>query len=200
MSTRGFTIVESIVIISIIGLIAVGVGVFVTQGFNLWRITQDHVRAQESIRDAMHTMVAEIREMQISDSGSDAIESVDNNKIVFYANVDSDTRREQVTYELDGGTIYRCVVKSDGAIPPSYPDCPSENRKVIAKNIVNTDPLFRYYDHSYTGESDPLSEPIDISRVRLVQIHALVDYDPGRTPEPLEIQTNVTLRNLKDNL
>lgn len=197
---NAFTLLEVILVISIISVISIGVGTFAYQGFRLWQITQDQVAAQESIRDAIHIMVAEIREMQISDNGSSALESVADNKIVFYANVDDDYKREQVTYELIDGALTRCIIESDSQEPPQYPACPVENRTTIAQNVINTDYIFRYYDDTYNGETAPLADPIDKSTVRLVQVRLLVDYDPGRTPAPLEVQTDVALRNLKDNL
>ncbi len=199
MRHKGFTLIEVITVTAILSLIGVMAGTFAWWGMRLWNVTRDQVAAQDSARAAVQDMVREIREMQISDSGSPPIESVADNKIVFYANTDDDYKREQVTYELDGTTIYRCEVESDDQEPPQYPTCQVSDRQFVADNIVNTGPLFQYYDDTYNGEDGVglLSAPIDKSEIRLVQINVLVDYDPGRTPTPLELQTNVSLRNLK---
>ena len=199
MRHNGFTLIEIITVTAIISLIGVMAGSFAWWGMRLWHVTRDQVAAQDSARAAVQDMVKEIREMQISDSGSPAIESVADNKIVFYANTDADFKREQVTYELDGGTIYRCEVESDDQEPPQYPACQAGDRQFVAENIINTGPLFQYYDDTYNGEEGIglLTAPIDKSLIRLVQVSVLVDYDPGQTPAPLELQTNVSLRNLK---
>jgi len=197
---KGFTLIESILVMSIIGIIAVGATYFVYWGSKLWDVTQDQVAAQESAREAMQELVGELREMQISDNGSHPIEAVSDNSITFYANIDSDNKREMVKYELDNGTLYKCTKESDDNEPPQYPDCLPGDNNFVAENIVNTGPMFEYYDDSYTGESAPLADPFDTSDIKLIKIKLLIDYDPGRTPVPLEIETNVALRNLKENL
>ena len=196
----GFTLVELVTVISIITLIGVGVGTLAFEGMKLWNITQDQIAAQESARAAVKDVVNEIREMQISDNGSYPIESATGNSLVFFANIDNDPKRERVRYTLQNGILYRGITNSTSDVPPQYNPGTDETETVVAQNIVNTEDMFSYYDDSYNGETDPLPEPIEINNIRLVKIKLLFDYDPSRTPAPLEIETNVALRNLKDNL
>ncbi len=197
---NGFTLIEMITVISIISLIGIGLGTATVWGLRLWNVTQDHIKAQDQARTAFQSIVGEIREMQIADNGSYAIESADSDTLIFFSNIDSDNKREKVKYELQNGILYRWFAKSSSSVPPQYPAFSDSTKTVIVKNIVNTGPVFQYYDDSYTGTSAALSEPIPLGDVRLIKLHLLIDYDPGRTPSPLELETNVTLRNLKDNL
>jgi prepilin-type N-terminal cleavage/methylation domain-containing protein len=199
-NNKGFTLIEMIAVTAIIGMIAVGISTLTYWGIKLWNVTQDQIKAQDEARAAFQNIVGEIREMQISDNGSFDIESASANSLVFFSNVDSDPKREKVKYELQNGTLYRWYAESDTASPPQYPAFSDTTRTVIAKNIVNTGPVFQYYDDTYTGSSAPLGNPIQLGQVRLIKLHLLIDVDPTRSPVPLELETNVALRNLKDNL
>jgi len=193
----GFSLVEIIVVIGIIGLIVGILNDFVYEGMKLWNVTRDHVKAQESARSALDGMIGEIREMLLADNGSYPIDSVGDFYIVFYANVDDDKKREKVKYELTDKVLYRWVVQSNNNEPPQYPEFTLDDRSIVAENIVNTEYLFRYFDSSYNGENGHLEQPFDLNEISLIQVKFLIDYDPGRTPDSLEIETNVSLRNLK---
>jgi len=197
LNNFGFTLVEMIVVTGIISLISVGIAIYVYQGFKLWNVTQDQITAQNNARAALKDIVGEIREMILSDNGSYPIEQANDFSIVFYANVDNDVKREKVKYELIDDVLYRWIVESNDDQPPQYPAFTQDDRTEVARNIINTDYLFRYYDVSYNGETDPLSDPFDLNQISLVQIKFELDYDPERIPVPLEIETNVSLRNLK---
>jgi prepilin-type N-terminal cleavage/methylation domain-containing protein len=200
MNKNGYTLVELIAVMAILSLITVGVSALAFWGMRLWNVTQDHIKAQDTARSAFDTMAKEIREMQISDNGSYAIESADHDTLIFYANIDSDDKREKVKYELQGGSMYRWTKKSTGDAPATYAAFTDDDKTTVFTQIVNTPSFFQYYDDSYNGVTPELTEPISISDVRLIKISAFIDYDPSRTPEPLELVTNISLRNLKDNL
>ncbi|MBU0597689.1 prepilin-type N-terminal cleavage/methylation domain-containing protein [Patescibacteria group bacterium] len=195
--SKGFSLVEMIVVLSIVSLISVGIGAFTYQGMKLWNITQDHVEAQENVRVAFRSVVGEIREMIISDNGSYPIEYVDDFSIVFFANIDDDTKREKVKYELSNGILYRWVTESDGGEPAQYPAFTQDDRSVIAQDIINIDYLFKYFDNSYNGASDPLADPFELNEISLVQMRLVIDSDPNALPAPIEVETNISLRNLK---
>jgi len=185
------------VTIGIVSLIGIGVGTFAFQGMKLWNVTQDQVEAQENARVALEDTAGEIREMIIADNGSYPLDTAEEAVLIFYANIDSDDKREKIKYELVDEVFYRSVVEADDDQPPQYPAFTDDDRKVVSRNVVNTGYVFRYFDSSYNGETAPLTAPFELSEVSLVQIRLLVDYDPDRTPDPLEIETNISLRNLK---
>jgi len=45
-----------------------------------------------------------------------------------------------------------------------------------------------------------LGSPVDVSSVRLVKMNITIDRDPNRSPTPINVTTQVVIRNLKDNL
>jgi prepilin-type N-terminal cleavage/methylation domain-containing protein len=198
---RGFTLIELIVSISIVTVITAGITVAVFWGMRLWNITQDNIKAQDIARAAFLNTISEIRKMQISDNGSYAIDTATQNSLIFYSNVDSDTNREKIQYELSNGTLFRWVEDSDTQTPPQYPAFSVAHRTIVVQNINNGSlPAFEYFDDTYTGTTAPLSYPIQINEVRLIKLHLLIDANSDRSPLPLELQTSIELRNLKDNL
>lgn len=197
LNKKGLTLIELMVTTAIISMVGAGVGTLAYEGMRLWNVVRDHSEAQENARSAFRGMVSEIREMIIADNGDYPLEATGDFSIVFYANVDDDDEREKVKYEVVDQVLYRWAVEADDAEPPQYPDFTENDRTTVARDIINEDYVFRYFDSSYNGETDPLAEPFDVNKVSLVQIKLFVDNDPNRSPAPVEVETNISLRNLK---
>jgi len=193
----GFTLIEILVVIAITSLVAVGINAYVTQGVRLWNSTVDKIEAQKNVRQALNIMMGEMREMLPSDNGSYPLMSTQDLSVEFYTNIDSDSKREKIKYELIDGTLYRWAVKSNEAQPPQYPAYTMDDRTIVTKNITNSSIIFRYYDNTYNGETDPLSSPFDLNDVSLIQVTLEIDENLNEPPEPFTIETGISLRNLK---
>ena len=61
-------------------------------------------------------------------------------------------------------------------------------------------PIFDYYDTNYDGTTAPLAQPVSAIAVRLVKITLIIDKNSLRPPAPITMTTQVSMRNLKDNL
>jgi hypothetical protein len=103
-------------------------------------------------------------------------------------------------------TLYRQRdVNNNGGFDTGDPLIP------VARNVVNvlvasTDPtspstpLFRYtyYDASGIQKTAPtVPSDGDLSRIALIKIQILVDLDPGRTPNYMNLESTVQPRNLR---
>ena len=75
----------------------------------------------------------------------------------------------------------------------------TETITTLLSNVTNAS-IFSYYNSSYDGTTAALTTPIDVSAVRLVKITATIDDDPARPPAPTTFTTQISLRNVKDNL
>lgn len=199
-SKKGFTLAELLITVGIIGLIAVVLGTFQGDVFFFNSVIQDDLTAQMDGRRAIRKMVSEIREASPSSLGSYPIASAATSSITFFSNVDNDTLKEQVRYFIQNKNLMRGVIKPTGN-PLSY-NSGSETFETSVKNIANSTstPLFEYYDTNYTGTTTPLIFPVSLTAVRLVNVELLIDRDPNRSPIPLNITSQVSIRNLKDNL
>lgn len=71
------------------------------------------------------------------------------------------------------------------------------------QGVVNSaTSIFQYYDSAYTGTASstaPLPQPVNNSVIRLIKLTIEVDRDTNKPPGPVQVVTQVSLRNLKDN-
>ena len=92
---KGFSLIEMMVVVVILGLIVLGLVTFFTGGAKSWVAGQSQLEAQRNARQAMDIMVREIRE-------ASEVTTNDDTKIIF------DTPWVTgITYELLSNTINR---------------------------------------------------------------------------------------------
>jgi len=195
----GFSIIEAVVAISILTLVGIAIFAFQKDVFSLNRILSQSIIAQEEVRRALKIMSAEIRAVSPSSIGAYAIAETATSSFVFYSNIDDDSFKERVRYFLDGTVLKKGVTKPAGN-PLTYNPA-SETISDVVRDVANgTAALFSYYDTDYDGTTQSLAEPIDVSVVRLVKIVITVDRDPSASPGPMTLTTQISMRNLKDNL
>ena len=196
----GFTLIEVMISIAIISIVGSAAVILLKDTFSLNRLISGSLTAQGEARRALKMMSAEIRVTSPSSLGAYALAQVATSSITFYSNIDSDSYKEQVRYFLQGTTLKKGVIKPSGA-PLTY-SAAQEQVTEIAHDVVasTTAPLFSYYNEDYDGTTAPLSSPVDIAAVRLMKIMIIIDKDSQKSPGPLILTTQISLRNLKDNL
>jgi type II secretory pathway pseudopilin PulG len=195
--TEGFTMIETLIGVAIFVLV---VGVITLFSRNIW-VYNSFVSAgltnNDTGRKILKTMVSEIRTASAADTGAYAISDATASSFTFYSNIDSDSLKEKVRYFFTGTTLQKGVTKPTGS-PLTYNPV---NEKItnVASNVTSTS-IFSYYDKNYDGTSAALPTPVNIASVRLVKIIISIDQDPNRPPPPKTFTTQVSIRNLKDNL
>jgi len=98
---RGFSLIEMMVVVVILGLITLGLVTFFTGGTKSWVAGQSQLEAQRNARQAMDRMVREIRE------GNNFTIGPSNNSVtISYL---SSFGKDPVTYKLSGTIIEREV-------------------------------------------------------------------------------------------
>lgn len=150
----------------------------------------------DSSRNILKRFTAEVRTAGPAETGAYTIAVATPSAFTFYSDIDGDGAKERVRYFLEQGNLRKAVLKPSGS-PLSYSGV--ETTTTLATHITNTD-IFEYYDKYYDGDGSPLPMPIGIPNVRLVKITLVADQDPNRPPGPATFSTQVTMRNLKDNL
>lgn len=197
---KGMTLTEIIIATAIFGVIAVALGNFGSSIFTFNSNAQSNLSAQSGGRRLLKTMVAELRSMSPSSLGAYPVAQASNSSITFFSDLDDDALKERIRYFLQGKTLMRGVIKPVGN-PLTYNPA-NENLEQLVTDVVNgATPIFEYFDQNYTGESAALLEPIQVTNVRLVRITLLLDKDQRETGQgPIMVTSQVTLRNLKDNL
>ncbi len=198
--SRGFTLVELVVSIAIFTALALLIGLFGKDIFSFNSYIQADLGAQMEGRRAITRMVSEMREMSPSSLGAYPIAVAATSSITFFSDIDTEPLKEQVRYYIQGEKVLKSVIKPAG-VPLVY-DAGSAVITTVASSIANSTstPFFEYYDTNYAGTSTPLSIPVNISDVKLVKINILLSRKSSMSAVPLLITSQVTPRNLKDNL
>lgn len=196
---NGFTLVETLIAMFIIILIGLAIVNFQLDIFSLNKITNNNLVAQEDARGALKTMSSEIRSMSPSSLGAYPLMEVSTSTLTFYTDTDDDSLRERVRYFLTGTTLKRGQIKPTGN--PLIYNSANETTKELIHNVANaTSSIFSYYDTTYDGTSSALPQPVNILPVRLIKINVIIDDNLLKSTPPLNMTTQISIRNLKDNL
>lgn len=197
---KGVTLAELILSIAILTLLTVVVSTFQKDVFSLNSNLQSSLNAQLEARHLIKVMVTELRKSTQSAIGSYPIELASSTGITFYTDVNNNGSIDKVRYYLSGKTIKKGVIAPTGN--PAVYNSGNEVTTTLLNYVVasSTLPIFQYYTSNYAGTSTPLTIPPDISTIRLVKITVIIDTDPNRSPVPIISTSQVSLRNLKDNL
>jgi len=125
---EGFSLIEMMVVVVILGLIVLGLVTFFTGGVKSWVAGQSQLTAQRNARQAMDRMVREIRE------GKNVISGSDSDTIVVSIPALGSEPTYDVTYNLSGTTIVR--IKSA--------------TNLLIDNVlkITGEDIFEYYDSS----------------------------------------------------
>ncbi len=193
----GFTLIEILFSISILILVMIAATLFAKNIFQYSTFISNGLGDIDAGRTALKTMTAEIRTAGPADTGAYTINQANATTFSFYSDINNDGLRERVRYFLDNGSLKKGVVKPTGS-PLSY-NSSNEIISVIVPYVTNS-AIFNYYDENYDGNTSPLSSPINIPVVRLIKITIVTDKDPNKPPSPETMTTQVSIRNLKDNL
>lgn len=195
----GFTLLEILVVLSITSIILVALLRFTATGYHFSREVRLQQRAVEDARIQLKRMSKAIREARFGDTGAYPLVEMKPQKMIFYSDIDADNTVERVRYELNQTELERGITKPTGD-PLTYDVSNNEQVSVVNKSIRNGyDPIFVYYNGDYPADLTALT-PIDLTEVKYVQFHLLVDVDPEVDPAAIDLLSQVQLRNLKTNL
>lgn len=197
-TTQGFTLMEFLVALGIFVMIGGLLANFQVDTFQYNRQTQERLSADHDIRQALKKITADVRAAGPSSTGAFPIAQAASSSLTLYANVDSDTLVERVRYYVTGGVLKRAVLKPTGA-PLGYTGTESETTLVSFITNPNGN-IFSYYGASYSGTTSPMYQPVNPLSVRLVRVMMTVDQNINRPPDAVSGETQVSIRNLKDNL
>lgn len=202
MRRNGFTLVETIVVIAIFTLLALGVNTLFT---HIFISSSDRMNAINNIDQASAVAARFINEIRVASTGTDgsyALNQASDQQIIFYSNYgqSSSSTVARIRYYSATSTLYKGVTVPTGT-PPTY-NLGTEKITVIQNQIVNSgQPLFYYYDGNFTGSSTALTQPVNINQVKYVRINFNVLKRDTRTgTTTFTVSAGSSIRNLKTNL
>ena len=149
---KGFSLIELMVVVVILGLIVLGLVTFFTGGTKAWVAGQSQLEAQRNARQAMDRMVKKIREGKNVKLGSDG-----DTIVILYIDL------SEKVFRRDGFTL-------------------REGNSSLIENLIDknytTYPIFRYYNE--TGVVTP--DGSNVSKVHvLLEVDVDNDRNPDIT-------------------
>lgn len=196
-SKDGFTLMETLLALGISTIVLIALGYMARNIFFYNAYISEGLAYVDNSRRVLNTAVTEIREANIANTGAYAINSAKANEFIFYSDINHNGLKERVRYFLDGTTLRKGVVEPTGS-PLTY-NLTNEKTSTLMYNISNSS-IFSYYDKNYDGTSSSLSFPINVADIRLVKISLTANADTNRLTIDRSFSTQVSIRNLKDNL
>ncbi len=161
----------------------------------------DSLSAQADLLKVMNVWSQELRVAARAETGAFPVLTAATNTLTFYSDIDDDGVVERVRYFLSGTKMRKGIIEPTGT-PLGYVLASETVVDQVQNVVASATGIFQYYDSSYTGSASataPLPLPINTSFIRLVKITLSVDKDTRRPPAPVQVITEVSLRNLKDN-
>ncbi|MEI6238131.1 MAG: prepilin-type N-terminal cleavage/methylation domain-containing protein [bacterium] len=200
MKNRAFSITELVVAVAIFAVIMVGVFSMGADIFSLNSVMQNSFTSLEEAKKIIKPMSNEIRSMSPSGLGAYPLVETGTSSLEFYSDINYDGKKEQVRYFLDDTTLKKGIIAPTGT-PITYLASDEQFSELI-HGVRNSDsnPVFEYYDTNYNGTSSSLIQPVSPVLVRLIKVTITIDGDVSKSPTSQTITTQVTLRNVKDNL
>lgn len=194
---KGFTLIETLVGVLIFVMIMLAISMFSRNTWIYNSFISAGLNNSSSITKVLKTMSSEIRTASTAETGAYVISNATATSFTFYSDIDSDGAKEKIRYFLSGNLMRKGVTEPTGS-PFTY----NPANEVITTLIpnVNNSTNFEYFDKNYDGTTPPLSFPVDISSIRLVKINITIDNDPNKAPTANVFSTQISIRNLKDNL
>jgi type II secretory pathway pseudopilin PulG len=198
-NNKGFSLAEIIIVVFMSSMLFILVFNFGNGIFSFNSTAQKNLSAQSDARRVLKNFAKELRSASPSNLGSYPIVLASTTALTFFSNIDGDAYKEQIRYFLQGKDLKRGVIKPSGS-PLTY-NSANEKITTMIRDLNNgTTPIFQYYDSSFTGTSSPLATPVLVTSVRLIKITVKIEKDPNKSLGPMIVESQVFLRNLKDNL
>ena len=194
----GFTLIELLIAIAIFIIFSFVITSFQKNIFSSESYLETGLQAEDDAVIILRNLIAEIRAMNFSAEGAYPIALASSYSFSFYCDINNDGKTEALRYFLDG-TMLKKGIKYPIGSPLSYSNA-TETVAVVARNVIPGSPIFSYYDTDYDGTNAPLEVPINIPAIRLVKVNIPIDLDTGDGMTAYSITSQVSIRNLKENL
>ena len=115
-STPGFTLVDLVISIVVLGVLARMGGVFILAGVKSWQIFQFRADNGMQARQAIDWMTRELRETDVDGAGAPVITTADARTITFDHNMPGGTA-ETITFSWDG-TAGHALLRNASTLAP----------------------------------------------------------------------------------
>ena len=191
----GFSLIEVLISISIFLIISIISYNFIATGFRTSRFESEQATAIQEARKAMETIEKNIKMANDASDGSYAIEKAQSQELIIYSDIieDSNNFTEKIKFFIDTNTNeLKKIITEYNPIDQLYNSTISTT--TISKYANNQlEPLFHYYNNNGTATTI-------INEIRRIKFSIKINVTPTIAPNDYYLESDITLRNLKDNL
>jgi prepilin-type N-terminal cleavage/methylation domain-containing protein len=191
LSKRGFTLVETLVVVSIVGVVGIVLSSTILYFYRANTYVLQGSQAVAEARRSVSYIASNFREALYADDGAYPIATASTSTLTFYADVDKDGGVEKVRIYRVGTSLYRGVVNAVGS-PATYTG-QAEATTTLAVNLRNgtSTPLFTYFNSAGTE----LTGTVNVADIRSMNMTLMIDLNPSRAPDIYTLTGTATLRN-----
>lgn len=187
---KGYTMIEMAFSIAIVAVLMSLGADFIKTGYKASTFGREQAEAVENGRKAMESVSLDVREAAQSERGDYPLASAQAQNFEWYGDINNDGKTEHIRYYINGTDLMRAVTLPDATNQYTI----AGETDIIAQFINNQAiPIFTYYDDNNLVTAN-------INEIRLVKVFLMVNVTPIIMPNDYEIETDIQLRNLKDNL
>jgi prepilin-type N-terminal cleavage/methylation domain-containing protein len=197
----GFTLIETLLTIFIFGLLMMGTTLMIKDIFSV-SDQQNGILSNTNQATIISSAFAnELRNATYGANGAYPINQATDNQLIFYSTTPSGNGTvSQIRYYLSGNTLYKGITNPGGS-PLSYVGQTEKITTLATQMSMGSNPLFYYYDGTYNGTGNPLTQPVNINAIRFIKINLIVEKDVTPTDNStFTVTAGASIRNLKTNL
>lgn len=211
---NGFTIVEMVVVVSILGIVLAAVQTTLIMAQKTVSGSGARVNQTSQAKTAIDSITKVLRTAvlpsQLNGTGAAATAAAfiqgTKNSVQFYANINNDaniTGPSRVTYTIDvAGTLTETIQPPDAHAAGNYnytyctpgPGCVVPTR-VLARNVSTAGALFTYYTKSGVAITDATLTALELASVDSIDVVVLVKASANQTIQGTTLYARVTLPN-----
>ncbi len=195
---RGFSLVETIVVVALFTVVMLAVTESIATFYRLNAYTIAQSYQVDTARRGTEQLVRDLREMTFADDGTFPLTLMGDYQVGFYSDVDHDNSVEYITYSLSSTTLQKKIFNATGS-PPVYSTTSPESTMTLTEYTQNTlqgIPIFVYYD----GEGNKATATTTVTDIRYIEVSVIVNIDPIRDPGQYMLRSSAALRNLKNEI
>jgi len=197
----GFTLMETLLTIFIFGLLVTGTTLLIKNIFSVSEQQNGILSNTNQATLISSAFVNELRNATYGANGAYPINQAANNQLIFYSTATSvNGTVSQIRYYISGNTLYKGIT-NPGGNPLSYVGQTEKVTTLLTQMSMGGNPLFYYYDGTYNGSGNSLTEPVNINVIRFIKINLTILKDITPTGNStFTVSAGASIRNLKTNL
>jgi prepilin-type N-terminal cleavage/methylation domain-containing protein len=196
---KGFTLVETIVAISLYAVMMVIVTFFAQNLYQTYGYGFAQANEVDTARRGVLVWVRDAREMTFAADGAFPLVVVEPYRLGFYSDIDRDNFVEYVEYVLSSTTLRKLTYNPSGN-PLAYSTTTPDQTEILSEFVQNRSQSQNMFTYSNASGTVLTNAPAMIGDIRYIDMRIIVNIDPIRSPGEFLLRGSAAPRNLRDTL